>query len=278
MRLLRNENELRHLRGLNVADAQASFASNGFIILRDIISEEAIQKYKHHYETTSHEWRYTEEEREINYFEFPQDIHTKDHVVDRFLNQLALTEIVATLLKYKGRPRLALSIIPWKSLGQEWHRDRPQSEMFGKYDDRQYVQQVGAWVALDEITEYSGPFGFIPGSHLVDCDADKYYLEKKNAFEISLVESGHAIIGGDGSITFTLAVIENATFGSQISNLYSTFFASYVYDAISDGLFTPEIFTAKAGDVLFWDDQLIHCAHPSHSGHFRKSVIGHYHK
>jgi len=278
MRLLRTENELKHLRGLNITDMQESFASNGFVILRDMIPDEAIQKYKHHYEATSHKWRYTEEERKINYFEFPNDIHTKDHVVEWFLNQIALTEMAAMLLKCKSRPRLTLSIIPWTSIGQKWHRDRAQSEMFGKYDDRKYVQQIGAWVALDEITEYSGPFGFIPGSHLLNYGEDKYYLEKKNAFEMSLIDSGDAIVMGDGSITFTLAVIENSTFGSQISNLYSTFFASYVYDAISDGLFWPEIFTAKAGDVLFWDDQLIHCAHPSHPGHFRKSVIGHYYK
>jgi len=253
-----------------------SFERDGMFIVKGLIGQQQINLYKEHYERKSHEWRYSESEQKQHYLHFPFRIHERDSMLSYMLNQRAVLDLVGELLGGVYRPQIVISIVDWVSIGQDWHTDRPRANLFGNYDTTYSPTQYGAWIALDEIKRESGPFGFIRGSNRIDRDTDDYYLKKKFEYEERLLSSGRVAIRPDGTLEFDTDRLENASINEQILHLYSDFFSKYVSCGIEDGRLIPEVFLAEPGDVLFWSDHTIHCAHKSENGFLRKSIIGHY--
>lgn len=276
MKYQRHPNDIAHL--LSIADpgrVHEFLERDGVFIAKGLIPQERIDVYKAHYEQNSHKWRYSEIEQKNNYLHFPFDIHTRDSVLYLFLNQRAILDVVSKLLGVH-RPRIVISIVDWVSIGQTWHMDRPRANMFSNHDTRFAPLQFGAWIALDEIRMESGPFGFIRASNRINYDEDDHYIEKKFAYEKELLDSGQVEISAAGIPVFNIEQIKYLPLSEQINYVYSNFFAEYVLDSIGEGLLIPEEFIAEPGDVLFWSDKTIHCAHESQDGFYRKSVIGHF--
>jgi ectoine hydroxylase-related dioxygenase (phytanoyl-CoA dioxygenase family) len=252
------------------------FEDNGFVILRNLIPDSAISAYKEHYEKNSQFWKRSKEQRLISDWEYRDDIHTVDEIVNSFLHMPEIVNIVSYLMELKddnSYPHLHLSLIPWVSTGQSWHYDQVRSELFG-IQDTPHGRQVGAWIALDSITVESGPFGFIPKSNRIDYSSDSTYKNLKKDYENKLINE-YKIYFSEDNKPFFKKTNEEVTL-KFIMQHYSNMMVEYTDKCIDEKVLKDEMFIANAGDVLFWSGKTIHCAHRSHDGYFRKNIIGHY--
>lgn len=100
---------------------------------------------------------------------------------------------------------------------------------------------IGVWVAIEDVSEESGPFEFIPGSH-------KWEIDFKEAYKVEEIGSFQGDYGN-----FDIASEIEKRDAEQI------------------------LFLAKKGDVIIWHGRLVHRGRPmSNYSITRKALIGHY--
>lgn len=247
------------------------FDEQGFVILQNFIPVEKLEQYKTYYQENNHLWKRTEEDQKISGWEYRDNMHTEDEYISNFLNSKEILDIVSVLLD-GNKPNLHLSLLPWVSVGQDWHYDSVIADFFGLYEDRHYHRMhkshVGAWIALDKIEMESGPFGYIPASNNFDYLNNPYFLSFKKEYEENLLRQENCSQADDLSKIFP---------NHRIAREYAVMMSKFVEKSLEEGFLKPEVFLAQPGDVLFWSGNTIHCAYKSLPGFFRKNIIGHYH-
>jgi len=258
--------------------------NNGFCIARGLINQNRIDAYTSHHDSASASWMHPLEIRKQSGWDFPTDIHKRDRVLWDFIMQEKLEEIISTLLIAREKMLVHelrrvvphLSLVYWIAKGQGWHLDEISESMFGIESPPFELKQIGVWVALGEINEESGPFGFVPGSHKYDYRSDekfhefrdRYQLGEYGPIQIDYDPSGKPVFGDGNQIAHET---------EKFKHIFGDLFDKFITQMISSGQMQPSMFTAQPGDVLFWDGRLIHCAHKTSPGNLRKSVIAHYH-
>jgi ectoine hydroxylase-related dioxygenase (phytanoyl-CoA dioxygenase family) len=247
------------------------FDEQGFVIFKNLVSVDRLEKYKTYYEENNHLWKRTEEEQKNSGWEYRDDMHFDDEIINSFLTSNEILDVVRVLLD-GHQPNIHLSLLPWVSVGQDWHYDSVVADFFGLYEERHYhnfhKSHVGAWIALDKIEINSGPYGYIPFSNNFDYSNNPYFLSFKNEYEEKLLKEKKVSRGDDLSKLFS---------SQNIARHYAEMMTDFIKKSIMDGIFKDEVFLAEAGDVLFWSGKTIHCAHKSSPGFLRKNIIGHYH-
>ena len=180
----------------------------------------------------------------------PQEATAYMHNTDllRLCTFKELAERIEMLLGEPGGCHLNLT--GWTSTVREWHQD---AYLSGDFIQDRYV---AVWCALDDIHPDSGPYEYVPGSHLWGLfDSAKFvnYCLEQAYFTGTEVSSGHWHKKSEQVLT------------------------PMVEDKIRrDGLEVKK-FLAKKGDLLLWCSRLLHQGgKPKVPGMIRKAVITHY--
>ena len=125
---------------------QEFWRENGYLILRDIIPAELIDRYCAVRRTVSHAEGWNSP---TPYLEVPA------------IRDLCLyPPLCRKMEELMGEPLgLHLNLTGWVSTERDWHQDDYLNppEVNGHY--------IAAWTALDQISPDAGPFEFVPGSH-----------------------------------------------------------------------------------------------------------------
>lgn len=156
-----------------------------------------------------------------------------------------LTEEIKPLIGWK-EPGLHLCLTGFQSTERAWHQDR--------YLNPEYVGEkyIAAWIALDDIHEDSGPFEWIPGSHLWPV------IERSKVWEEMRAR------GQDPNLP---------TWPSDSEGWVG---AACEEEIRRQGV-TKKAFYARRGDVLLWHASLVHRgSKPRNAELERRSLICHY--
>lgn len=192
------------------------FQTNGFLVLEKFIKPELIDVHMSN----------------------PKRNHSEkvDHKVDgSVLNILCGDEIQEVLEQLDYAVALHSAVTYETSSEKPWHQDVVLTSKFGG------AQYVGVWVACEDISEDSGPFQLIAGSHKWDIDYGYVY---------DLPEEELAV----GSQKRIELEVEKRKLDSRVFK-----------------------FHAKKGDIIVWHGQLFHsAATPTNRNSTRKSLTGHY--
>jgi ectoine hydroxylase-related dioxygenase (phytanoyl-CoA dioxygenase family) len=200
-----------------LTDKQISdFETNGFLVLEKFIKPELIDVHMSN----------------------PKRNHSEkvDHKVDgSVLNILCGDEIQEVLEQLDYAVALHSAVTYETSSEKPWHQDVVLTSKFGG------AQYVGVWVACEDITEDSGPFQLIAGSH-------KWEIDYKNVYDLPEEE---------------LAVGSQKRIELEVEKR-----------KLDSGVFK---FHAKKGDIIIWHGQLFHSGGtPGNVNATRKSLTGHY--
>lgn len=104
---------------------------------------------------------------------------------------------------------------------------------------------IAAWIALEDISNDSGPLLYYPGSHRLPVLMNEHFNS------------------GNGKFTISKDIYRN--------------YETEVGDSIRKNILKPESFLAKKGDILIWHGNLLHGGNPIQNPEStRKSVVGHY--
>lgn len=150
------------------------FDKDGFIVLKNAIPEDILQKYEDLWIKTHTSGFNENNELIIN---SPNGWNNSSSYLDHkeILDILCHENIFNFLKTINAELALHLSFTGWTSTLKSWHHD------WTTPDKSSAANYIGAWVALDEIHPDSGPFQFIPGSHLWDLDYEKIYKKENHA-------------------------------------------------------------------------------------------------
>jgi len=149
-----------------------------------------------------------------------------------------------------------LNLTGWISTEREWHQD--------DYLNPPFVNSYYAavWFALDQISDKSGPFEFIPGSH-------RWPLlrQEKVRKHLAIFHPDQALREGRQ---------EDGDRGHWAS--YSEYFVKpAIENKIAKEGIQPQQFLGEKGDALIWHGRLIHRgSKPKVAGTLRKAIISHY--
>lgn len=162
------------------------------------------------------------------------------------LKEICLYEpLVSKMEEIIGEPMgLHLNLTGWVSTQRAWHSD--------DYLNPEYVYShyVAVWIALEDINPNSGPFQYVPGSHLWAP------LRRHKLFSMIPAEQSSR---GD--------------WPSTTENIIATACEQEIKDRGAEIV----TYLPKKGDVLFWHGRLIHRGSlPSVPGTPRRSLIAHY--
>jgi chlorinating enzyme len=227
----------RNDRYLVKVDEYASYHSNGFLIVRNLVGSEDIRKMR--------DWA------DVRFEDVPtpriQMLHRIDPVAEYGLLLPRVLDVVEALV---GPDVLALQSMifynpPGKG-GQGWHQD--------SYYIRTHPDTlIGAWMALEDADEENGCLWVAPGSH-----SEPIYPP---------VDPSGGLIHAEG-VFADLFVAENAS--NQNDDVNALTKVAQKYDQI-----VPAIM--GAGDVLFFHSHLLHRSHTNRSeSRLRRSYVCHY--
>lgn len=129
-----------------LSDAQRQWRENGYLILRDFIPHEIIDRYC--------------KVRERVQAPGGWDDETPYMEVKEIRDLCLYGPLAETLEALIGEPMVMnLNLTGWRTTQRDWHQDDylNPDEVRGRY--------VACWFALDTIGPETGPFQFVPGSH-----------------------------------------------------------------------------------------------------------------
>lgn len=193
------------------------FQNNGFLVLEKFIKPELIDVHM------SNPKRNHSEKVD----------HTKDGSI---LNILCGDEVQEVLKQLDYAVALHSAVTYETSSEKPWHQDVVLTSKFGG------AQYVGVWVACEDISEDSGPFQLIAGSH-------KWDIDYKHVYDFPEDELGKGILQERTQLEVDKRKSESKVFK----------------------------FHAKKGDIIIWHGQLFHSAStPENRNATRKSLTGHY--
>lgn len=192
------------------------FQTNGFLVLEKFITPELINTHMGD----------------------PKRIHSEkvDHKTNDSVLNILCGDGVQEVLKQLDYGVALHSAVTYETSSEKpWHQDVVLTSKFGG------AQYVGVWVACEDISEDSGPFQLIAGSHKWDIDYGHVY---------DLPEEELAV----GSQKRIELEVEKRKVDSRVFK-----------------------FCAKKGDIIIWHGQLFHSAGtPENRNVTRKSLTGHY--
>lgn len=152
------------------------FLENGYVVLKNVVPEEHIKEYENLWIQT-HTSGFDKENNLI--INSPNGWSSSNSYLSHkeILNILCHENIFNFLNLINDKLALHLSFTGWTSTLKTWHQDWTTS-------DKDAAQNyIGVWVALDKIHPDSGPFQFIPGSHLWDINYEMVY-KKENMTKV----------------------------------------------------------------------------------------------
>jgi ectoine hydroxylase-related dioxygenase (phytanoyl-CoA dioxygenase family) len=200
-----------------LTDGQISdFQTNGFLVLEKFIKPELIDVHMSN-PKRNHSERVD---------------HTKDYSV---LNILCGDDVQEVLKQLNYAVALHSAVTYETSSEKPWHQDVVLTSKFGG------AQYVGVWVACEDISEDSGPFQLIAGSHKWDIDYGHVYDFPEEELAV-------------GSQKRIELEVDKRKVNSEVFK-----------------------FHAKKGDIIIWHGQLFHSGGtPGSANATRKSLTGHY--
>lgn len=220
----------------DLTDLQKEWRENGVVILKNFIPETLIDHYRAIWLLHN---RITEN-RPRGYRGFCPWSKVKS------LEDIATWGPLAEVLQQlTGEPMgVHLCLTGWKSTERDWHQDGYLSP------DETKNHSLAIWVALGDVHEDSGPFQYIPGTHLLPPIA----LDK------------------------TLAHLDEEERRSPEWPRYTERFLSPMFENIINACnLKEESFLANKGDILIWHTRLIHRGSvPVNPQLWRESVVMHF--
>lgn len=225
----------------DMTDNQRYYADNGYLILRGFIPDDLIDAYLE-----------LRAEHELVQRQFPDSTPFIEHKLMRdILVYPLLMEVIREL--HAAEMGLIFSLTGFKSTKRGWHQD-------AYLDPDEAVPRLASWIACGDVTDQTGPFEYVPGSHRWMALSNT----KINDFLRPDVRwpDGH-VARKSGELGW--------------GRISEAFIDPSVYAKIErDGAEVHE-FTAKKGDVLLWYGRLMHRGSPPRQdGATRPGLIGHY--
>jgi 2-polyprenyl-3-methyl-5-hydroxy-6-metoxy-1,4-benzoquinol methylase len=214
-----------------LSQVQKFWRENGYLVVPRLIPDELIEPYCALRETVSHD----------------EGWHSPTpYMHESAIRDLCLFKPLADMLEHLlGEPMgLHLNLTGWVSTERDWHQDDYLNPPFvnGHY--------VAVWTALDDISEDSGPFEFVPGSHRWPIIRQDLVL-KELGFE-----------NGD-----------DKSWPWDSERLLTPFFEREIKERGAK----VQKFLGKKGDVLIWHARLLHRGSlATRPGAERRSMIAHY--
>jgi hypothetical protein len=229
---------------LSTEDAEVctSFADNGFVIIKNLISEKECDLA---WEAFLRDWKLNkfkldEEPKEFNpHWGRVGNIHHYVKEMHQLLHHKEITRVMDFLLDDKCIPYQ--TIPSFYGSEQKSHSDAIHMTTFP------LGFMTAAWIALEDVHPDSGPLHYYPGSHRLP-----YILSKEVG--IKLYESHNK--------------------GREV---YLEKYEPKIERFIVDNHLNPSFFVPEKGDVLIWHHNLIHGGSPvKDSAKSRKSLVCHY--
>ena len=208
------------------------WSENGYVIIPKFYSEEKVDEINSEIQrlidSNKANWRYR------NKIMFS---HKISEIIDKVGNSDLMHKVLKTLL---GKPvKLFQSINFITGSNQRTHSDSIHMTTFP------YGNLIAVWVALEDITEDSGPLHYYTGSHKWP------YLMNKD-----FGNSGNAI---------SLGKMSYEKYEDKIEEI------------VSKSDYERKNFLAKKGDILIWHANLLHGGNPvTNTESTRKSMVFHY--
>lgn len=205
------------------------FEENGYLIIENIIDNELLNKYEE-------EWDKDNLNNRTEFGLLPGWSGHSSYLEHDSIKDILCNEKINNIFEQLGR---GLALHSSRTFGTStempWHHDSvlPNDIAADNY--------IGVWVAVEDVSEESGPFEFIPGSHKWELDFKEVYsLEEIGSFK------------GD----------------------YGNFDIS---SEIEKRNVEPILFMAKKGDIIIWHGRLVHRGRiMTNRSLTRKALIGHY--
>gem|GEM_PF-885778 len=237
------------------SDQQSCWQENGYIVVKGFYNAERIDQINRYIDelwqnrreldcpVSIDEYIGTENERRRLFSEASSAVREHPYKVNdlylasNVIREIVLNEEMARLLKsllYSGTPMICSSLYFEKGSQQRKHFDT--FFMPPLVRDR----MLATWIALEDVTESSGPLAYYPGSHKI-----KPWIFEDGRFNLQIDQRD----------------------------------ACYRYiDAELDRLqIEPEHFLAEKGDLFVWHPQLLHGGDQIHDlSATRKSFVTHY--
>lgn len=212
--------------------SRADWNADGFVIKKNFIPEELMQRYEEC-------WVRNNSERPGGW---PYATPYRDH--PEILEILSYSGLHDTMRELIGEPAgLHLNLTGWVSTTRNWHQDTYLNPPgVGDY-------YCAVWIALDEIHPDSGPFQFVPGSHMWRTVTQEKVMSKLPPEKRNHLWPTHS------------EELLTEVFEHQIEKRGA--------EVVS--------YLPKRGDVLFWHGRLLHRGSlPKDSSLMRKTLIAHY--
>lgn len=233
--------------GISCASTKEIFERDGFYILKKAATPELVDKIRadmHDFDVANGylgvlnraPFIASQEHTRIEKFRF-KDLHINNSNTRSAIFSEGISNILNQIL---CGPALAFQSLGFiKSTGLRIHRD---SNYVAISDNNPKV--IACWLALEDITEESGPIKYYPRSHLLE----KYLFADGNDH---WVRSDHGIFANEDCHRWNEEQMK------------------------THGI-AGELFLAKKGDCIFWDFNLVHEAMRPTSNQTRYSVAAHF--
>ena len=217
----------------NVKNALLSWKENGFAVLDNFFDSQTVDSINNEIERLLHE-----KEIEFTLGNKIMFANKKSELIRKISSQRSLLDILGFILGRKVKPFQTINFIT----GSEQHAHSDSIHM----TTYPLGYLVAIWVALEDITEDSGPLSYYPGSHKLPYLLNDGYERGGNVFTV----------GADSNYL---------KYEEKIGEIVKT------------TSLPKKIFTAKKGDVLIWHANLIHRGEKiSNPASTRKSMVVHY--
>lgn len=223
----------------HLPEAHQHWLEHGYVVLPNFMPDDLINRY------VEARGKLTKDRSaKDNYYggwHYPTPYMDCEELRDIALDQHLMYQLWSLI----GDPMaLHLCLTGWVSTERNWHQDTYLNP------DYLWSYYAAAWIALDDITEDSGPFEMVPGSHKWDV------LRRTKLFE----HLNPAQRQSPNWPTFTQ---------DAVSMICKEEIAAKAAETIK--------FVPKRGDVLIWHSNLVHRGtQPTNQFALRKSLICHY--
>lgn len=210
----------------------ADWNDKGFVVKKNLIPDELISNYEKC-------WMDNNSERLGGW---PDCTPYRRH--PELMDIVTYAGINDTMVELIGEPAAVhLNLTGWQSTQRNWHQDT--------YLNPPHVGDfyVAVWIALEKINPESGPFQFIPGSHMW-----RTVTREKLLAALAPEELGH-------------------DWPKHSERLLTPIFT----DQIEKRNAEVETYLPDRGDVLFWHGRLLHRGSaPTNPNLLRRALIAHY--
>lgn len=242
------EQRLGELLTSQLSQEQLYYRENGYLILRDFIPHELIDRYLDLRASL---------EMGLNGFEWDETPHkvSNPHVVHPAIRDIACYQPMIDMINHLHSMEMGLifSLTSYRSTERGWHQD-------SYLDSDNAVPRCASWISLGDVSEDSGPFEYVPGSN-------RWPALSNQRINTYLQKDFH----------WPEAHRRPVTDEPRWGKLCEDFLSPSIDRKISDEGHSIEKFTASKGDLLIWYGRLMHRGSlPRSKDIARPSLINHY--